>query len=222
MNREPNTVLLQTRASFVWRRNNTNNFDILSLPQQVSLRNINSTITELTRNQELNRLYGRGAHEFLNGDQEFNVPLQQSVEQQLNMLFEQHVEPPSLPPKSVIDGLQVVEVPANHEPCSVCLGGFDHDKDAKSIAIKLPCGHEFHPDCIKTWLGEDYRCPVCRYELPLNENKRTDSTMVENAHRPCPPVIDIDIWNQLPIEIQDELLFQQADNISFGGGTDIN
>jgi len=55
------------------------------------------------------------------------------------------------------DGGQV-EMPA----CSVCMSDFE-------IGVKgifLPCGHIFHPDCIKPWLKDHNTCPVCRKELP--------------------------------------------------------
>lgn len=47
--------------------------------------------------------------------------------------------------------------------CSVCLENYS-DGDTQ---VALPCGHNFHEDCIRTWLGQYKRtCPVCRHELP--------------------------------------------------------
>lgn len=33
----------------------------------------------------------------------------------------------------------------------------------------MPCGHIYHPECLKPWLEKNNTCPVCRFELPLEE-----------------------------------------------------
>jgi len=49
--------------------------------------------------------------------------------------------------------------------CSICL-------DALVIgepALRIPCGHLFHEDCVEDWLKKSNECPVCRYELPTDD-----------------------------------------------------
>mmetsp|Transcript_40780 Transcript_40780/g.68327 ORF Transcript_40780/g.68327 Transcript_40780/m.68327 type:complete len:217 (-) Transcript_40780:325-975(-) len=45
--------------------------------------------------------------------------------------------------------------------CRVCMDKFA----AGSNAMKLPCGHVFHEDCIRPWFSENRTCPVCRHEV---------------------------------------------------------
>ena len=33
----------------------------------------------------------------------------------------------------------------------------------------MPCGHIYHPDCLKPWLETNNTCPVCRFELPRQQ-----------------------------------------------------
>merc|ERR1740121_1532011 len=49
--------------------------------------------------------------------------------------------------------------------CSICLG----DLVAGEPALRLPCGHLFHEDCVTDWLKKSNECPVCRFELPTDD-----------------------------------------------------
>ncbi|KAL0421459.1 UNVERIFIED_CONTAM: E3 ubiquitin-protein ligase RING1-like [Sesamum latifolium] len=53
---------------------------------------------------------------------------------------------------------------SEEESCSICLEGFDNSDGAR-----LPCSHMFHESCILRWLQENHVCPLCRYELPVDE-----------------------------------------------------
>lgn len=49
--------------------------------------------------------------------------------------------------------------------CSICLA----DLVAGEPALRIPCGHLFHEDCVKDWLKKSNECPVCRFELPTDD-----------------------------------------------------
>ncbi|NWS23474.1 DZIP3 ligase, partial [Polioptila caerulea] len=46
---------------------------------------------------------------------------------------------------------------SSHDPCTIC-----HEELGRS-PCELECGHEFHRECIRTWLQEhSSTCPICR------------------------------------------------------------
>uniref|UniRef100_A0A7S4MS13 RING-type domain-containing protein n=1 Tax=Vannella robusta TaxID=1487602 RepID=A0A7S4MS13_9EUKA len=51
------------------------------------------------------------------------------------------------------------------DPCSICQENFEEGE----VVTKLPCGHTHHKDCISGWFNEHNSCPVCRYELPVED-----------------------------------------------------
>ncbi|XLR23319.1 hypothetical protein S83_051219 [Arachis hypogaea] len=58
--------------------------------------------------------------------------------------------------------------------CVVCLEDFG----VGALVKEMPCKHRFHPNCIEKWLGMHGTCPVCRYEMPVeekDEGKKRDS-----------------------------------------------
>lgn len=77
------------------------------------------------------------------------------------------------PPASVraIQDLKMAQAKdAQDKTCSICLGTFEKD----DIVMIMPCKHNFHPKCLKSWLEKTNSCPVCRYEL------ETDNEEYEN------------------------------------------
>ena len=49
--------------------------------------------------------------------------------------------------------------------CVVCLEEYI---DGESRVMRLPCGHEFHADCVVPWLTNRRRvCPICKLVCPL-------------------------------------------------------
>ena len=43
--------------------------------------------------------------------------------------------------------------------CSICLDVLNLDETKK---LTLPCGHQYHDFCIRDWLKNHNRCPICR------------------------------------------------------------
>mmetsp|Transcript_108514 Transcript_108514/g.305851 ORF Transcript_108514/g.305851 Transcript_108514/m.305851 type:complete len:417 (+) Transcript_108514:73-1323(+) len=51
--------------------------------------------------------------------------------------------------------------------CSICLD----ELAVGQPALRIPCGHLYHEDCVQDWLRKSNECPVCRYELPTDNAK---------------------------------------------------
>lgn len=61
--------------------------------------------------------------------------------------------------KSAYDCVTEMSIVTNNDDCSICF----HDYTVKK-AVQLPCGHIFHDECAKKWLGDtdNNTCPLCR------------------------------------------------------------
>ena len=46
------------------------------------------------------------------------------------------------------------------DTCSICIQNYEIGHKL----IKLECGHIFHADCIREWIGTKNRCPLCNHE----------------------------------------------------------
>lgn len=49
--------------------------------------------------------------------------------------------------------------------CSICLD----ELILGQPALRIPCGHLYHEDCVNDWLKKSNECPVCRFELPTDD-----------------------------------------------------
>ncbi|CAL0318242.1 unnamed protein product [Lupinus luteus] len=69
--------------------------------------------------------------------------------------------------KESIEAIPSVEIVESDDlgECVVCLEEFE----VGGVAKVMPCKHKFHPSCIEKWLGIHGNCPVCRYQMPVEE-----------------------------------------------------
>ena len=64
--------------------------------------------------------------------------------------------------------------------CSIC----QEEMVENEVIYKLTCRHSYHQQCVTSWLTNHNTCPLCRLELPKEENKKTTRrTTPENDHR---------------------------------------
>ncbi|KGN55399.1 E3 ubiquitin-protein ligase AIP2 [Cucumis sativus] len=101
-------------------------------------------------------------------------------------------QPPKAPPasKEVVANLPVTIITdeilaklGKDVQCAICKENFAVD-DKKQ---ELPCKHAFHQDCLKPWLDSNNSCPICRHELPTDdqeyENWKEREREAEEARR---------------------------------------
>lgn len=77
------------------------------------------------------------------------------------------------------DGVTVPVTKVNLEcipPCSICTDEFDDDDDD---ITHLPCMHYFHRRCVTQWLSRNCSCPVCRKEMPTDDQEYEDMRRVK-------------------------------------------
>ncbi|KMT18364.1 hypothetical protein BVRB_2g025180 [Beta vulgaris subsp. vulgaris] len=77
--------------------------------------------------------------------------------------------------KAAIESMPTIEIVEDHIEgecyCAVCKEAFELGSEAR----EMPCKHIYHHDCILPWLSLRNSCPVCRHELPSdNNNTRVD------------------------------------------------
>jgi hypothetical protein len=74
--------------------------------------------------------------------------------------------------------------------CVVCLEEY---VDGVSQVMSLPCGHEFHADCITPWLVTRRRtCPICKGDVVRSLNWRQDQMESASPTRSPLPATDVE------------------------------
>lgn len=98
----------------------------------------------------------------------------EEIENIINYIMQNDPNRFGTPPasKEVIDKLdtyavtnELLEKIGIENNCVVCREVFE----IGSIGIDLPCRHRFHKKCLLPWLQEHNSCPVCRFELPTDD-----------------------------------------------------
>ncbi|XP_058775345.1 E3 ubiquitin-protein ligase MPSR1-like [Vicia villosa] len=70
--------------------------------------------------------------------------------------------------KESIQGMKKVEIEeSDNGECVVCLEQFE----VNGVIKEMPCKHRFHGDCIEKWLRIHGSCPVCRFQMPIDERE---------------------------------------------------
>ncbi|XP_010552573.1 PREDICTED: E3 ubiquitin-protein ligase RDUF1-like [Tarenaya hassleriana] len=69
--------------------------------------------------------------------------------------------------KASVDALPAVEIESGGGECAICLD----DMVVGETGKEMPCKHRFHGQCIEKWLLLHGSCPVCRFEMPVDEDQ---------------------------------------------------
>ena len=90
----------------------------------------------------------------------------EALERVLNQLAENHVVPTVPASQEEIAKLPRIRSKeeldcCTSENCSICQDGYEGD----FTAIKMPCGHIFHEECLLQWFKVQNSCPICRLKL---------------------------------------------------------
>ncbi|GAA0162784.1 ubiquitin-protein ligase [Lithospermum erythrorhizon] len=73
--------------------------------------------------------------------------------------------------KASIEAMRKVEVREEEGvvECPICLVEFGEE-----VVREMPCMHKYHGRCIEKWLGIHGSCPLCRYQMPVQDEGQND------------------------------------------------
>ncbi|KAJ0541905.1 putative transcription factor C2H2 family [Helianthus annuus] len=84
--------------------------------------------------------------------------------------------------KAAIESMPTIEFQEKHihtDPhCAVCKEAFELGTEAR----EMPCKHLYHSDCILPWLALRNSCPVCRHELPSDNQGSVQTNENNNSN----------------------------------------
>ena len=102
--------------------------------------------------------------------QNYNRNIEQIINQLLINDNSNHGNPPAS--KSAVDKLVKCKITEKklrefgfENSCPICKDEFIINEEC----LLMPCEHHFHNNCLIPWLKQRNSCPVCRYELPTDD-----------------------------------------------------
>ncbi|KAL7904306.1 hypothetical protein GGI35DRAFT_202442 [Trichoderma velutinum] len=102
-------------------------------------------------------------------------------------LMEAHLQSSSAPPASIeaLDNLDrrsidAIMLKSGSDVCTICIDSMK----VGDMAIFLPCKHNFHDDCVTSWLNQHNTCPLCRasIEKPEESNPSRHTSPIPDSH----------------------------------------
>ncbi|KAL3813385.1 hypothetical protein ACJIZ3_014653 [Penstemon smallii] len=75
--------------------------------------------------------------------------------------------------KDSIESLPRVRILEPGHECPICLSEYEVNGEEDEVK-EMPCKHRFHSGCIGKWLGIHGSCPVCRFSMPVEEEKESE------------------------------------------------
>lgn len=78
--------------------------------------------------------------------------------------------------KSAVEAMPTIQISEEHlgtdaAQCAVCKDEFEVGASVR----QMPCKHMYHEECIMPWLAQHNSCPVCRYEMPTDDQDYNQS-----------------------------------------------
>jgi len=131
------------------------------------------------------------ARRLMNGDAEQELGL---ILNQILMAHEFRGTPPTS--SKVLENLPIIEMHQDLKDklgqCTICCEEFI----VGNSVLKLPCEHVFDKDCIMPWLKDHCSCPVCRYELPVEDEDYEKGRKERMANR---DILEENLFNPISI-----------------------
>ncbi|KAH7444048.1 hypothetical protein KP509_02G061800 [Ceratopteris richardii] len=96
--------------------------------------------------------------------------------------------------KSAVEAMPTISITEEHlgtdsAYCAVCKDAFELGSEAR----QMPCSHLYHSDCILPWLSNHNSCPVCRYEMPIDDPEHDQTRTRDSGPAGTPD--DFTFWN---------------------------
>ncbi|OAY46123.1 probable E3 ubiquitin-protein ligase RHC2A [Manihot esculenta] len=96
--------------------------------------------------------------------------------------------------KFAIESMPTVIISEGHTAielhCAVCKEPFELESEGR----EMPCKHIYHSDCILPWLSLRNSCPVCRHELPGDDESSNDQVFGEINNDNEESAVGLTIW----------------------------